>query len=107
GGRVELGRVGAGTAATVATGEPPPAPGELPPRRPGGVVTAGARAGDLVVAALVVVNAAGVPGADDSLALDIATARAAAGSRRTPLGNTTVAAAATHASLDYARCPVV
>jgi L-aminopeptidase/D-esterase-like protein len=106
-GPVELGRVGAGTGATVATGEPPPAPGELPPRRPGGVVTAGARAGDLVVAALVVVNAAGVPGADDSLALDIATARAAAGSRRTLFGNTTVGVVATNATLDKVGCHVV
>jgi L-aminopeptidase/D-esterase-like protein len=71
------------------------------------VVTAGARAGDLVVAALVVVNAAGVPGADDSLALDIATARAAAGSRRTLFGNTTVGVVATNATLDKVGCHVV
>ena len=35
-------------------------------------MAAGVRVGDLVVAALVAVNAAGVPGAGDDLALDIA-----------------------------------
>src|SRR5690606_8594818 len=70
-GPVETGLVGAGTGATVGTGEAPAGPGEPPPRRPGGLVTAAVRAGDLVVAALVVVNAAGVPGADDALAVDL------------------------------------
>ena len=48
-GPVEVGRVGAGTGATVARSGRADVAG--PPRRAGGLVTAGARAGDLVVAA--------------------------------------------------------
>ncbi|HLT70687.1 MAG TPA: P1 family peptidase [Acidimicrobiales bacterium] len=106
-GPVETGLVGAGTGATVGTGEAPAGPGEPPPRRPGGLVTAAVRAGDLVVAALVVVNAAGVPGADDALAVDLATATRSVASERTLFGNTTIGVVATNATLDKVGCHVV
>jgi L-aminopeptidase/D-esterase-like protein len=64
-GPVEVGRVGAGTGATVGA----PGVAAAGARRPGGLVTASARRGDLAVAALVAVNAAGVPGGDDAAAL--------------------------------------
>jgi L-aminopeptidase/D-esterase-like protein len=81
-------------------------------------VTAGARAGDLVVAALVAVNSAGTPGADDAVALDAglpsgaaipappaggAVAPAGAG----PLANTTIGLVATNADLDKLACHLV
>jgi L-aminopeptidase/D-esterase-like protein len=106
-GPVATGPVGAGTGATVAG--PGPDPGD---RRPGGIVTAGARVGDLVVAALVAVNASGRPGGDDSRALDLAAAAVAAG-RTAPapfasgLGNTTIGLVATNARLDKLGCHVV
>jgi L-aminopeptidase/D-esterase-like protein len=102
GGPVELGAVGAGTGATVAklgSGE----------RRPGGLVSAGAEAGGLRVAALVAVNAAGTPGADDRTALDLARAGDAATPRVTGagIGNTTIGVVATNARLDKVGCNVV
>ncbi len=102
GGPVELGTVGAGTGATVAKfgfGE----------RRPGGLVSAGAEAGALRVAALVAVNAAGTPGADDRTALDLARARDMAAPRvtGTGFGNTTIGVVATNARLDKVGCKVV
>lgn len=57
---VELGPVGAGAGATV--GDPSGT------RRPGGLSAALVRQDEIVVGALVVVNAFGVPGADDSVA---------------------------------------
>ncbi|HET6775771.1 MAG TPA: P1 family peptidase, partial [Acidimicrobiales bacterium] len=116
-GPVEVGRVGAGTGATVGTlAREPRVAG--PPRRAGGLVTAGARAGDLVVAALVAVNAAGAPGADDAAALDAAPSRGAAlagpaaGRAGTPAGehgiaNTTIGLVATNARLDKVACHLV
>ena len=131
-GAVEVGSVGAGTGATVAAGVLPPSPASgsgpgsgstgPPPRRPGGLVTAAVRVGDLVVAALVAVNAAGTPGAADDTALDIAAAAAgaaggpdgtegtdgAAGGRDDTLfGNTTVGLVATNAALDKVGCHLV
>jgi L-aminopeptidase/D-esterase-like protein len=122
-GPVATGRVGAGTGATVAAGSGPapgglderPAPGgpagtDAPPpptdprRRPGGLVTAGASVGDLVVASLVAVNAAGAPGADDTLALDIARVASGGGA---VFGNTVVGLVATNASLDKRGCHLV
>ncbi|HKY68792.1 MAG TPA: P1 family peptidase, partial [Acidimicrobiales bacterium] len=94
-------------------------------RRPGGLVGAGVRVGDLVVAALVAVNAAGVPDAPDDLALDIArwapppdeggdpTARSSGpvGGVGSPsldgFGNTTVGLVATNATLDKVGCHLV
>jgi L-aminopeptidase/D-esterase-like protein len=64
-GPVPLGRVGAGTGATVGTGD-------RARRRPGGLGSATARSGDLVVSALVAVNAFGVPGAEDAIAPELA-----------------------------------
>jgi L-aminopeptidase/D-esterase-like protein len=66
-GEVELGAVGAGTGATVGT----PVLGE---RRASGLVSATARAGDLVVSSLVAVNAFGVPDGDDTTAPGLAAA---------------------------------
>jgi L-aminopeptidase/D-esterase-like protein len=101
-GPVELGTVGAGTGATVAklgSGD----------GRPGGLVSAGAEAGGLRVAALVAVNAAGTPGADDRSALDLARAHDVAAPRLTGtgFGNTTIGVVATNARLDKLGCNVV
>jgi L-aminopeptidase/D-esterase-like protein len=116
-GPVEVGRVGAGTGATVGTLAAAPRVAG-PRRRAGGLVTAGARAGDLVVAALVAVNAAGAPGADDAAALDAAPSRGAAlagpaaGRAGTAAGehgiaNTTIGLVATNARLDKVACHLV
>jgi L-aminopeptidase/D-esterase-like protein len=99
---VETGRVGAGTGATVGTvGDAAVPPG----RAPGGLVTAGARVDDLVVAALVAMNAAGVPGADDAMAVDVA--RRGADPAAPVFGNTVIGLVATTATLDKAACHVV
>jgi L-aminopeptidase/D-esterase-like protein len=98
-GPVELGRVGAGTGATVG--------GETAlDRRPGGLVSASASVGDLRVGALVAVNAAGTPGAPDEVARrpppgDEADRRAAWGL------NTTIGLVATNARLDKLGCRIV
>jgi L-aminopeptidase/D-esterase-like protein len=103
-GPVELGAVGAGTGATVAL----LSPGRQ--RRPGGLVSRVANVGDLRVAALVAVNAAGEPGADDGAAVDLA-ARASAGEGApvtgTGFGNTTIGLVATNARLDKLACHLV
>jgi L-aminopeptidase/D-esterase-like protein len=93
-GPVETGRVGAGTGARVSGPD-------FPARAPGGLVTAGARSGDLVVAALVAVNAAGQPGGDDALALRLADLPSAG------LANTTIGVVATNACLDKLGCHLV
>ncbi|HET9612401.1 MAG TPA: P1 family peptidase [Acidimicrobiales bacterium] len=117
-GPVEVGRVGAGTGATVGGGGAA-IPGRVPGagRRPGGLVTAAARSGDLVVAALVAVNAAGAPGGDDATAVDLAASAGAAaaasggaapaGVGMTGFGNTTVGLVATNAALDKLACHLV
>lgn len=121
-GPVAAGRVGAGTGATVGGGGAAvPGPGPRP-RRPGGLVTAASRVGDLVVAALVAVNAAGAPGADDALATGIAAAAAPAGrgdadapgapggpwsAGLAGMGNTTIGLVATNARLDKLGCHIV
>jgi L-aminopeptidase/D-esterase-like protein len=100
GGPVATGAVGAGTGARVSGPD-------FPARAPGGLVTAAVRVDDLVVGALVAVNAAGVPGADDSLAVDVA--RVARGARPfgAPLGNTTIGVVATNARLTKVGCHLV
>lgn len=109
-GPVPVGPVGAGAGATVA-GERAVADETGPvERRPGGLVTAGVRVDDLVVAALVAVNAAGVPGAPDDLALDIARwapPPAEGGPSLDGFGNTTVGLVATNATLDKVSCHLV
>jgi L-aminopeptidase/D-esterase-like protein len=102
-GPVELGMVGAGTGATVAKVDP------SADRRPGGLVSAGAEAGDLRIAALVAVNAVGVPGAEDRSALDIAAAADVAAARvtGTGFGSTTIGVVATNARLDKVGCNLV
>jgi L-aminopeptidase/D-esterase-like protein len=99
----ELGRVGAGTGATVM------GPGADLARVPGGMASAGVAAGDLVVAALVAVNAAGRPGGDSSLAVDLAGLMAAAAPSSGPPGggaptNTVIGLVATNARLDKLAC---
>lgn len=97
-GPVELGRVGAGTGAMVdgiamlAGGEP----------RPGGLVSATVRHGDLVVSSLVAVNAFGMLGGDDSETT--ASELTAHMDRATPFGNTTIGMVATNAELDKMGC---
>jgi L-aminopeptidase/D-esterase-like protein len=76
-----------------------------PRRRPGGLVTATAVAGDLRVAALVAVNAFGVPGGDDAAAPEVARALGAGGT--TVFGNTTIGLVATNAGLDKLACHLV
>ncbi|MGH9211034.1 MAG: P1 family peptidase [Acidimicrobiales bacterium] len=105
-GPVDLGAVGAATGATVGDGSGG--------RRPGGLGSATARAGDLVVSALVAVNAAGVVGADDESAPlaaarfeAIAAAAMVAGAADSPLGHTTIGVVATNASLDKVGCHLV
>ena len=125
-GPVEVGRVGAGTGATVGGGGAA-IPGAAPAarRRPGGLVTAATRAGDLVVAVLVAVNAAGAPGGDDATAVDLAAAATAGaadgpgrpgdvtgatgttGAGMAGFGNTTVGLIATNAGLDKVACHLV
>jgi L-aminopeptidase/D-esterase-like protein len=131
-GPVALGLVGAGTGATVGPaggtpgehrpsgtygGEGPPggtsgaAPGGPQPggtpgeRRPGGIVSGSASVGELRVATLVVVNAAGTPGGSDEAALQPAAGppdgRAAWGLR------TTIGLVATNARLDKLGCRIV
>jgi L-aminopeptidase/D-esterase-like protein len=90
----DLGLVGAGTGATVGDG----AGG----RRPGGLVSATARSGDVVVSALVVVNAFGVPGAADAPG-----AEAESGDKPVPFGHTTIGLVATNATLDKVGCRLV
>jgi L-aminopeptidase/D-esterase-like protein len=131
-GPVAEGPVGAGTGATVAAGRAGADDAAAVARRAGGLVSAAARVGDLVVAALVAVNAAGVPGADDALAVDIATlapsgqapgAAAPGGPGGTggpgapgrpggpgdaaAFGNTTIGLVATNADLDKVACHLV
>ena len=89
GGGFPLGAVGAGTGATVGGASPGG------PRRPGGLVSATARSGDLVVSALVAVNAFGAPGVEDSAAPPVPGAL---------LGNTTIGVVATNARLDKVGC---
>ena len=102
-GPIELGAVGAGTGATVAKLD-----ASRPPRS-GGLVSARAQAGDLRVAALVVVNAVGTPGGDDAAALNLAATQDDAWRRvtGTGFGNTTVGLLATNARLDKLGCHLV
>jgi L-aminopeptidase/D-esterase-like protein len=97
-GPVKTGPVGAGTGARVSGPD-------FPARAPGGLVTAGAQAGDLVVAALVAVNAAGQPGGDDALAVRLAERNPAG--LGTALTNTTIGVVATNARLDKLACHLV
>jgi len=101
-GPVETGRVGAGTGATVGGARPVPAGTAPATRQPGGLVSATARVGDLIVAALVAVNAAGIPSAGDELALDLADTPGPVG-----FGNTTIGLVATNAALDKVGCHLV
>lgn len=111
-GPVATGAVGAGTGATVSTldGARGAVDEWIAGRRAGGVVTAGVRVGELVVAALVAVNAAGVPGVPDDLAVDMATAASGAPRADAHLdgfGNTTIGLVATNATLDKMSCHLV
>ena len=111
-GPVAAGLVGAGTGATVAASGVM-ADEEVPvPRRPAGLVTGSVRVGELVVGVLVAVNAAGVPGADDALAVDIAALAPSAtdpsgGGGMVGFGNTTIGLVATNADLDKVACNLV
>jgi L-aminopeptidase/D-esterase-like protein len=87
----ELGLVGAGTGATVGDG----AGG----RRPGGIASTTVSSGELVVGALVVGNAFGVPGADDE--------PGPSSDSGLLLGNTTIGVIVTNARLDKVGCNLV
>ena len=99
-GPVATGAVGAGTGARVSTPD-------LGARAPGGLVTAAVRVDDVVVGALVAVNAAGVPGADDSLAVEFARVARDGRPFGAPLGNTTIGVVATNARLTKVGCHLV
>jgi len=94
---LELGAVGAGTGATVDKWADPDR------RRPGGLVSASVTEGDVVVGALVAVNASGSidDGTATSSAVDLAGLQ-----RRDPFGgtNTTIGVVATNAALDKVGC---
>lgn len=104
-GPVPVGAVGAGTGATVGTWRGPERAG------PGGLGAATMRDGDLVVAALVAVNAFG--DIDDGRAvaprLEGWSARTDAddGGTAAPFGNTTIGLIVTNASLDKHECHLV
>lgn len=100
-GPVEVGAVGAGTGATTAKWRGPDH------RRPGGVVSASHRHGDLVVSALVAVNAFGEVGADPAAVVagstDDAFVRDTPGWRE----NTTIGLVVTNADLTKTSCHLV
>jgi L-aminopeptidase/D-esterase-like protein len=102
-GEVALGAVGAGTGATVApavgAGAPTVAADGAPVRVPGGLVAAGVQVGELVVATLVAVNAAGRPGGDSAAAVALAAVALGSG-----LVHTTIGLVATNATLDKVAC---
>lgn len=99
-GPVAVGAVGAGTGAQVSGPD-------FPARAPGGLVTAAIEVDDLVVGTLVAVNAAGLPGGHDRLAVDVARTLRGARPFGTPLGNTTIGVVATNARLTKAGCHLV
>jgi L-aminopeptidase/D-esterase-like protein len=115
-GDVPTGTVGAGTGATVAgPGDPGRAAPVRPPREPGGIVAASVLVDDLVVAALVAVNAAGRPGDPSAAAVERARATLAAGTDGDPgpaaFGaarvQTVIGLVATNARLDKLGCLLV
>lgn len=105
-GPYEVGRVGAGTGATVGSGAlARGGDADVPPgRRPGGLVTATDASGGLRVATLVAVNASGTPGGADDTAPAVA---ADFQERPAPFGNTTIGVVATNARLDKLGCHLV
>jgi L-aminopeptidase/D-esterase-like protein len=119
-GPVDLGPVGGGTGATVGGAH------RGDERRPGGLASATARSGDLVVASLVVVNAFGAPDVGDDTAPQVAgmlqaagqgwrsgdggdddDGDGAAGGDAGLLGNTVIGLVATNARLDKVGCHLV
>lgn len=94
-GRFEVGLVGAGTGATIGK-----LGGNLTHRRPGGLGTATERRGDLVVSALMVVNAAGYlrDGSDPPTELHVPDSG---------IENTTIGVIVTNARLDKVACFLV
>jgi L-aminopeptidase/D-esterase-like protein len=95
-GPVAVGAVGAGTGAQVSGPD-------FPSRAPGGLVTAAIEVDDLVVGTLVAVNAAGLPGGHDRLAVDVARTLRGAKPFGAPLGNTTIGVVAQGAHDGLAR----
>jgi L-aminopeptidase/D-esterase-like protein len=114
-GDVPTGTVGAGTGATIAGPGDPGRADHRPPREPGGLVSASVRVDDLVVAALVAVNAAGRPG--DTSTTAVARARAALAAGEAAAGSapgfglgreqTVIGLVATNARLDKRGCLLV
>lgn len=97
-GPVATGAVGAGTGATVGSWRGPDH------TRPGGLGAATVVQGDLVVAALVAVNAHGSIDVDGSATVDVEAVEPFPAS---PLANTTIGVIVTNARLDKAGCLVV
>ena len=94
----EVGLVGAGTGCTVDKWRGPDT------ARPGGLVAASERVGEVVVAALVAVNAFGSVGVGSDVAADIVRAGPGSGASASAVGNTTVGVVVTNARLDKAQC---
>jgi L-aminopeptidase/D-esterase-like protein len=94
-GRFEVGRVGAGTGATIGK-----VGGNLANRRPGGLGTATVRRGELVVSALMVANSVGFlrDGSPLPAELDVP---------ENAIENTTIGVVATNAALDKTGCFLV
>ena len=99
-GPVELGAVGAGTGATTSKWAGTAA------RRPGGLCAAVRRQGDLVVAALLAVNALGAPddGAADGVEPPQLVEAGWLDATPEPFGNTTIGVVVTNARLDKLGC---
>lgn len=98
---VELGAVGAGTGATIGKWR------GWASARPGGLVGASRRHGELVVAALVAVNALGDPLDDGRPGVEVDDLVAAGwldGEAPVPFGNTTIGTVVTNARLTKAEC---
>ncbi|HVV36029.1 MAG TPA: P1 family peptidase [Acidimicrobiales bacterium] len=91
-GRFDVGRVGAGTGATIGK-----LGGRVADRRPGGLGTATARRGELVVSALMVVNAVGFLRGEQA-------APVSGHVPANPIENTTIGVVVTNASLSKTDC---
>lgn len=97
-GEHEVGAVGAGTGCTVDKWRGPDAV------RPGGLVAATERLGDVIVSVLVAVNAVGSVGADTPSVADIVRSGATPLAPATGVGSTTIGMVVTNARLDKVGC---
>lgn len=97
----DVGLIGAGTGCTIDKWRGPES------IRPGGLVAASERMGDVVVAALVAVNAVGSVGVDSRSVVDVVRSGASPAAPSLAVGNTTIGVLVTNARLDKAGCHLV